>query len=427
MIWSIIADIITWIIMICAAIGLIGYIKNPDEGVGREFATAFSYMGIVFIPFAGMLAALPYLEEAILFLFGGLFELIGADVAIAGAIVTGPDMGGWQLTERLSANPETWMIGIFLCYLAGPILSYTMPIGFSMLDKRDYKYFGLGTMAGVLSIPFGVFIMVLICKIGRIMIRPGISTDAESTYALDFHWDQIFINMIPIIVFCVVLAILMKVIMDIMVKIFMVLGRIVEIGVRVVVVLCIIEYFTGFFSGLFGSHWKFAPMLADEVDQSRGIEQTGYVIFMMAGAFPMVYLIKKYVGKIAGEIGEKIGFSSNGVVGIISSWADIIIAFGFFNRIRPVDKVKLTAYGVCGSWIVASHLSITVTFQPNLVAVVLLGKILAGIIGVVISLWISVPVARRFEEKDRELGIIGEHEYINDDMSAEEIEELTKN
>ena len=72
-------------------------------------------------------------------------------------------------------------------------------------------------------------------------------------------------------------------------------------------------------------------------------------------------------------------------------------------------------------------MSITVTFQPNLVAVVLLGKILAGIIGVVISLWISVPVARRFEEKDRELGIIGEHEYINDDMSAEEIEELTKN
>lgn len=431
MIWSIIANGIIWIMMICAVIGLIDYIKNPNVGVGREFSTAFSYMGIVFIPFAGMLSAMPYITKGILFAFSGLFEKIGADVSLVGAVCTGPDMEGWQLTESLSSSPENWMMGIFLCYLAGPIISYTMPIGFSMLDKRDYKYYGLGTMAGILSIPFGVIIMTLITKWGHILIRPDVSSagdsSAPSTYELNFQWGQILKNMIPIIVFCVVLAILLKILMDIMIKIFMVLGRIVEIGVRVVLVLAIIEYFTGFFTRLFGAHWGFDPVMADEVDQFRAIELTGYVVLMMAGAFPMIYLLKKYLAKAAGKIGSKIGFSSNGVIGIISSWAEMVITFSFYNRIRPVDKVMVSAYGICGSWILASHLSITVTFQPNLVAVIMLGKFLAGVIAIFIAKWIAVPAARRFEAKDRELGIIRPDEYINDEMSAEEIEELTKN
>ena len=75
----------------------------------------------------------------------------------------------------------------------------------------------------------------------------------------------------------------------------------------------------------------------------------------------------------------------------------------------------------------ASHLSITVTFQPNLVAVIMVGKILAGVIAILIANWIAVPAAMRFEARDRELGIIGQNEYINDEMTAEEIEELTKN
>ena len=74
----------------------------------------------------------------------------------------------------------------------------------------------------------------------------------------------------------------------------------------------------------------------------------------------------------------------------------------------------------------ASHLSITVTFQPNLVAVIMIGKILGGVSAILIAKWIAVPAAMRFEARDRELGIIGPDEYLNDEMTAEEVEELTK-
>ncbi len=129
---------------------------------------------------------------------------------------------------------------------------------------------------------------------------------------------------------------------------------------------------------------------------------------MMAGAFPMIYLLKKFLGKGAQKIGAKVGFSSNGAIAIIASWAEQIIVFGFFNRIRPVDKVKVIGYTVCGAWVFASHLSVTATFQPNLIAIIMVGKLIGGVVGILIATWLAVPVAKRFEAKDREMGIIGQ-------------------
>ncbi len=427
MVWSYIATGIIWIIMFCAVLGLIGAIRDPDKGVGREFNAAFNCMGTVFIPFAGMLAAMPYIEKFVLWAFGGLFEKIGADVAVAGALIVAPDMGGYQLANSLAASPETWIIAVFVSYLAGPILGYTIPIGFAMLDKRDYKYFGLGTMAGLLSIPFGVFAMITILKYSETPVRGEISNVTESSLILDISWYQIFINLLPLAVFCIVIAILLKLFMDIMVKGFLIFGRGLEIAIKVVLVLAIVEYFTGLFSTLFGDKWLFDPIIADAEDQFRALENAGYVVLMLSGAYPMVYLLKKYLSKAATKIGEKVGFSGNGIIALMSSWAEIILVFGLFNRINPADKVKVIAFTVCGSWLIGAHLSFTANFQPNLTAIIFVGKIVGAIIGIFIAMAIAVPAAKRFEKIDREKGIIGKDEYINDDLTAEEIEELTKN
>ena len=35
---------------VCAVLGLIGAIRNPEKEIGREFNAAFNYMGAIFIP-----------------------------------------------------------------------------------------------------------------------------------------------------------------------------------------------------------------------------------------------------------------------------------------------------------------------------------------------------------------------------------------
>lgn len=422
----VLGQIIIWIIMICAVIGVIGAIRNEKEGIGKEFMTAFEQMGIIFIPFAGMLASMPYIEKFVVFAFGGLFEKIGADVAIASALIMAPDMGGYQITESLASCPETWVIALFVSYCTGPIISYSIPLGFSVLDKRDHKYFGLGIMAGVLSIPFAVMAMTLLVKFTDTPVRETISNTAASDFHLMHSWGLIWINMLPIIVFCVILALLLRFFMAIMVKLFLIFGRALDIGIKIILVMSIVEYFTGVFSSIF-SNWGFAPIIADADDQFRALENAGYIALMLSGAYPMIYLIDKYFGKALQKIGAKCGFTTTGSIGIFATCAEQLAMFGMVKKMIPEDKVKVVALSVCGSWILGAHISITANFQPNLLAIILTGKIVGAIVAVLFAIWLCVPTARKMEAKDREAGIIGETEYLEDEAVINEKRNRKKN
>ena len=45
-------------------------------------------------------------------------------------------------------------------------------------------------------------------------------------------------------------------------------------------------------------------VIADKEDQVRALEVAGYIGIMLAGAFPMVYLIRKYLAKPVRRIGK---------------------------------------------------------------------------------------------------------------------------
>lgn len=411
---ALLGQIIIWIIMICAIAGVIGAIKDEKSGIGKEFMTAFHQLGIIFIPFAGMLASMPYIEKFVIFVFGGLFEKIGADVAIAGALIMAPDMGGYQITESLASSPETWIIALFVSYCSGPIICYSIPMGFSILEKRDHKYFGLGIMAGILSIPFAVMAMTALLKFTGTPVRETISNTLPSDFNLAYTWGQIWINMLPILVFCIILALLLRFFIGIMVKAFLIFGRALDIGIKIVLVLSIIEYFTGIFSKIF-TGWEFAPIIADAEDQFRALENAGYIALMLAGAYPMIYLIDKYFGKALQKLGAKCGFTTTGSIGIFATCAEQIAMFGIVKKMIPEEKVKVVALSVCGSWLLGAHISITANFQPSLLAIILIGKIIGGVVAVFFAIWLGVPMARKLEAQDREVGIIEKEEYLEDE------------
>ena len=407
-------QIIIYIIMACAVIGVIGAIRDEKSGIGKEFMTAFHQLGIIFIPFAGMLASMPYIEKFVVFLFGGIFEKLGADIAIAGALIMAPDMGGYQITESLASSPETWIIALFVSYCTGPIICYSIPMGFSIIDKRDHKYFGLGIMSGILSIPFAVMAMTTLLKLTGTPVRETISNTAPENFNLVYTWGQIWLNMLPIVVFCLILALLLRFFIDIMVKAFLVFGRALDIGIKIVLVLSIVEYFTGIFSRIF-SGWAFAPIIADAEDQFRALENAGYIALMLAGAYPMIYLIDKFFGKALQRLGAKCGFTTTGSIGIFATCAEQIAMFGIVKKMIPAEKVKIVALSVCGSWLLGAHISITANFQPSLLAIILIGKMIGAVIAVFFAIWLGVPMAKRLEKQDREKGLIGETEYLEDE------------
>ena len=405
-----IGTIIVWIIMICAVIGAIAAIRDSEFGLGKEFMNGLHTVGHIFVPAAGIMASIPYLTMFIDKVISPVFNAIGADPAIAATTILASDMGGYQLANALQQSYEGLVMALIVGFMSGATIVFSIPMGLAMLDKRDHKYMALGIMAGVLTIPIGAFISSILIAFFNTNVRNVINTTSDPTHAFTIAVTQILINLLPLFVFVILIAIGLKFLPDIMIKAFMIFGRLMDAGIKLVLVFSIVEIFTGAFSSLFGA-WGFDPIMADEADQFRALETAGYIGIMLAGAFPMVYLIRKYFSTPLEAMGGKIGLSAVGSAGLLATIANILAMFPLVRDMPPKDKVINIAFGVCAAFLLGDHLSFTANFQPTIILPVIIGKLLAGIIAIYFAYKLSVPTAVRLEAQDRAKGIIKEGEY----------------
>ncbi|TGV08166.1 ethanolamine utilization protein EutH, partial [Mesorhizobium sp. M00.F.Ca.ET.186.01.1.1] len=191
---------------------------------------------------------------------------------------------------------------------------------------------------------------------------------------------------------------------------FMIFGKTMDAGIKLVLVFSIVQYFTGIFTTLFGA-WGFDPIIADPKDQYRALETAGYIGIMLCGAFPMVYLLRKYAAKPLEALGNKLGLSPTGSAGLLATVANILAMFRLVRSMPPKDKVVNISFAVCAAFLLGDHLSFSANFQPNIILPVMLGKLGAGVIAIALSYWLSVPKALELEKQDRAAGIIGPDEY----------------
>lgn len=409
-----IGTVIVYIIMVCAVLGAFAAIKNPEEGLGKEFMSGLHAVGHIFVPAAGIMASIPYLTWFISKFIGPIFDAIGADPAIAATTILASDMGGYHLADALKNSYEGWIMAMVVGYMAGATIVFSIPMGLAMLDKRDHKYMALGIMSGILTIPIGALIASVLIVLFNTDVREIISTTSASTYEFVISYGQILINLLPLFIFVIVLAAGLKFFPRAMVAGFMIFGRVMDAAIKLVLVFSIVEIFTGVFTKVFGA-WGFDPIMADATDQFRALETAGNIGIMLAGAFPMVYLIRKYASKPLEAGGRKLGLSSVGSAGILATMANILAMFSLVRYMKPKDKVINIAFGVCAAFLLGDHLSFTANFQPTIILPVMIGKLAAGVIAIVIAYWISVPTALKLEEKDRADGTIRPGEYLEDE------------
>ena len=397
---------VIYIIMACAVAGAIASIRNAEEGLGKEFREGIYAIGPIFIPVAGIMASIPYLSEFVRVLVGPLFSAIGADPAIAATTIIAVDMGGYQLADALAQTRDGWIMASVVGYMAGATIIFSIPVGLAMLQKSDHKYMALGIMSGILSVPIGVFITCALLAISGMDVRPAIATaDPETMHAIGLGFGTIIVNLLPLIVFCGAIALGLRFIPDAMITGFLWFGRIMYAGITLVLVFSIVEYFTGFFSNVIGG-WGFDPIIADEADQFRALEIAGYIGIMLAGAFPMVYLLTKYLAGPMEALGNRIGVEAQGAAGLLAACANILAMFRLIAGMRPKDKVLAIAFAVCAAFMFGDHLAFAANFQPTTILPLLLGKLGGGMAGFAIALWLSVPKAEQLAASEPELAIV---------------------
>lgn len=395
---ELIGTIVVYIIMACAIAGCLASVIKPESELGQQFVAGIDSIGPIFLPVAGIMASAPYLTAFVSTVFGPAYSAVGADPAMAATTFIAVDMGGYQLADALAETRESWIMAMVTGYMAGATIVFSIPVALKMLEKRDRKYLALGVMSGLLAIPIGVLVASAIIAVSHPMVREVVSTNADATYQLALSWGQIGVNLIPLIIICVALAAGLKFKPDAMIKGFIVFGRVMESVLKIVFVLVVVEYFTGVWSTLFGS-FGFDPIIADEEDIFRALEVSGAIGMMLCGAFPMVYLIRRYLAKPLAKIGGAVGLSSDATAGLLAGSANVLALFSMVKDLRAKDKVICMAFAVCCAFLFGDHLSFTANFQPNLIVVVLAGKLAAGICAIVFAKLLAVKKAEQLERE----------------------------
>jgi ethanolamine transporter len=401
---SLIATIVISVVLCCAVAGAIASLFDGQQGLGKEFLDGLHAIGYIFVPVAGVMAAIPLLAQAVRAVAGPVYSAAGADPAMAATTFIAVDMGGYQLARSLTEVHETWIIAMMTGYMAGATIVFSIPVGLAMLDRQDHPYMALGVLSGVLSIPIGVFISCIMLWLASPMIRPDVATAGDPTYQLALNLPMLLLNLAPLAIVMVLIALGLHFVPDRMIQGFMVFGRIMDAGIKLVVVSCIVEYFTTIFygRGLFASvlgTWRLAPIIADEYDQLRALEVAGYIGTMLAGAFPMVYLIKKHLARPMEKLGARLGLESAGAAGLLASVANILAMFRLVRDMRPRDKVLNIAFAVCAAFLFGDHLAFTANFQPTLIVAVMFGKLGGGAAGFLLANWLSLPKALEIENQ----------------------------
>lgn len=399
-------QIVVYIIMACALVGCIASVIKPESELGQEFVAGIDSIGPIFLPVAGIMASAPYLTAFVSDVFGPAFAVIGADPAMAATTFIAVDMGGYPLAEALAQTRESWIMAMMTGYMAGATIVFTIPVALKMLQKDDRKYLALGVMSGLLAIPIGVLVSSVIIAFANPVIRDTVSTNAEATYQLALSFGTIAINLVPLVVVCVLLALGLKFIPDAMIKGFTVFGRVLESVLKIVFVLVVIEYFTGLPSQLMGDAFGFDPIIADEEDIFRALETSGAIGIMLCGAFPMVYLIKRYLAKPLQKIGGLFHLSSDATTGLLAASANVLAALALVKDIKARDKVIVIAFSVCCAFLFGDHLSFTANFQPSLIAAVMGGKVVGGIFAIVFAFLFAVKKAEQLEKADEEREVL---------------------
>lgn len=394
-----IGTVVVYIIMACAIAGAVASAIKPESELGQQFIAGVDSIGPIFLPSAGILASAPYLTAFVEGVSGPAYGALGADPAMAATTFIAVDMGGYQLADALAQTRESWIMAMMTGYMAGATIVFTIPVALKMLEKRDRKYLALGVMSGLLAIPIGVFVASAIIALSRPVIREVVSTNADATYQLALSWAQIGVNLVPLIIICVVLALGLKLKPDAMIKGFIVFGRVMEGALKIVFVLVVVEYFTGIFTTVFGS-FGFDPVIADDEDMFRALETAGAIGMMLCGAFPMVYLIRKYLAKPLAKIGGAVGLSSDATAGLLAGSANVLALLSMVKDLKARDKVICMAFAVCCAFLFGDHLSFTANFQPSLIVPVLLGKLAAGICAIAFAHVLAVKKAEELEAAD---------------------------
>ena len=347
-------EVIIWIMAAFAILGGLDRILGNRFGLGSHFEEGLLAMGSLALAMVGIIALAPVLADVLSPVVVPVYEFLGADPAMFAGTILACDMGGGSLAQALTNDPQAAALGgILNGSMLGATLVFTIPVALGILAPEDRPALAKGVLCGIITIPLGILVGGLVAGFPLLMVLK---------------------NLIPIVLIAAGIALGLWKAENAIIKGFTWFGKLITALITAGLILAIVEALTGF------------VILPGMAPISEGFETVGEIAIILAGAFPLVFVVTKLLEKPLMKVGHLLGINEHAAAGLIASLANSIATFGLVKQMDPRGKVVNIAFAVSAAFVFGDHLGFTAGFAPEMLLPMILGKLAGGISAVAIAM-----------------------------------------
>lgn len=359
-------QIIIFIMAICAVIGAIDAILGNKFGLGEQFEEGFNSMGPLALGMVGIICLAPVIANILGPILTPLFVSMGADPSIFASILA-LDMGGYPLAHELALNPQIAdFSGIIIASMLGCTLVFSIPVGFGIIEEKDYPHFAKGLLIGLITIPIGGFIGGLVYGLGLF---------------------NTISNLLPVLVLSVLLALGFYFIQGKLINGTIWFAKGLNVIIYIGLACATFEYLTGI---------VIIPGMAPIME---GIQTVGSVAIILLGAFPFVSIVTRLLKKPLEKIGNIFGINPDSTAGIIITLANSVPVYSMIKDMDSRGKVMNIAFIVPATAVLGDHLGYTGGVASHMITPMIIAKLSAGVVALLLAYWITRDEAKEISEQ----------------------------
>lgn len=351
------SKIILYSIIFFAILGSVDKIIGNKFGLGKKFDEGFMNMGNLALGIIGIYSIAPVLANSLLCLIAPIFKELRVDPSILVGSLLACDMGAYSCAMKIAKSREIGMFsGLMIGSMLGATIVYTLPIAIGVIEKEDHPFFIKGILSGIITIPIGALLGGILSGINIWVIVK---------------------NLIPIIVFSIILALALIKQPKKIIKCFVYFNKIIMILGTIGLIASILQRLVGI------------TLISGMKPLEEGLNVVVNIAIFLAGAYPMMFIITKLFTKPLSKIGEKIGVGENAIVGLIISLANNIPTFVMLKDMDERGKVICSAFAVSGAFSFGGQMGFVASVESSMIVPVMVGKLIAGISGIVLAYFLT--------------------------------------
>ena len=338
---------IKYVMLFFAMLGALDRIIGNRFGLGKEFEKGFMLLGNMALSMIGMIVISPLIADLLEPVFAFVSGTLRIEPSIIPASLFANDMGGAPLAKEIAVDEGMGMFNaLVVSSMLGCTISFTIPYALGIVEARQHKPLLLGLLCGIVTIPLG-------CLIGSLVLQLPLGA--------------LLMNLLPLVLFSVLVAVGLLLCPDACVKIFNGFGIFIKILITIGLALSVLRFLTGI-----------------EVIKGLATLEEGAAVCLnaaavMSGAFPLMAVVSRLLTKPRKQLGRRMGVGETAAMGFLSSLATSMITFPMMKDMEDKGVLLNAAFSVSAAFTFAGHLAFTMAFDARHITSMIVAKLTEGV------------------------------------------------